>query len=158
MTELHLAQINVGRVRAPLDDPLMAEFMENLERINGLADQSPGFVWRYTTDDADDATALRPYPHDDLMLINYSVWESREALWNYVYRTAHLEFVRRRREWFAKLDERYLALWWVPAGHRPSVAEAIDRLDRLRRDGPTPASFTFRDFFDRDAVADATPA
>jgi hypothetical protein len=157
MTELQLAQINVGRIRAPLDDAVMADFVGNLERINGLADTSPGFVWRYTTEDADDATGLRPFDDDDLMLINYSVWASREALWNYVYRTAHLEFLRRRREWFDKLDEGVVALWWVPAGHRPGIAEAIDRLDRLRRDGPSPDSFTFREFFDRAAVADATP-
>jgi hypothetical protein len=156
MTDLHLAQINIGHIRAPLDDPAMADFSGNLERINGLADSSPGFVWRYTTGEADDATALRPFD-DDRVLINYSVWESREALWDYVYRTAHLEFLRRRREWFDRMTEAYQALWWVPAGHRPSVDEAIDRLDRLRRAGPTPDSFTFRDFFDLDSVADATP-
>ena len=152
----HLAQINVGRLRAPLEDPAIAGFVAQLEPINALADASPGLVWRFVSDGADNATAVRPFP-DDLMLLNFSVWESREALWNFVYRTAHLEAMRRRRDWFERMVAPYQALWWVPEGHRPSVTEAIDALERIQCDGPTPASFTFREFFPASGVPENTP-
>jgi hypothetical protein len=158
---MHLAQINVARLRAPLDSPQLAGFVALLEPINALADSSPGFVWRYITEGADDATAARPFP-DEMMLLNFSVWESREALWNFVYRSAHLDALRQRREWFSKLAESYQALWWVRAGHRPSVAEAVHRLELLRRQGPGPEAFTFADFVEFHCrpgtahVADAT--
>ncbi|HEX3813666.1 MAG TPA: DUF3291 domain-containing protein [Mycobacteriales bacterium] len=154
---MHLAQINVGRIRAPRDHPTIAGFMARLEPINALADASPGFVWRFVSDEADDATSVRPYPDDDLMLINFSVWESRQALWDFVYRSAHLEAMRRRREWFERMAESFQALWWVPEGHRPTVTEALDRLKCLQQQGSTPFSFTFREFFDSAAVADTTP-
>jgi hypothetical protein len=158
---MHLAQINVARLRAPLDSPQLAGFVALLPPINALADSSPGFVWRYVTEGAQDATAARPFP-DDTMLLNFSVWESREALWNFVYRSAHLDALRQRRDWFAKMAESYQALWWVPAGHRPSVAEAVQRLDLLQRHGPGPDAFTFADFVQFSGrpgpgqVADAT--
>lgn len=144
----HLAQINIGRLRAPTDSPIVAEFMEALDPINALADASPGFVWRFQTEDGN-ATAVRPYD-DESILINLSTWVSVEALADYVYRSQHTAFLRRRREWFERMDEVIVALWWVPAGHRPSVVEAVDRLDRLRRDGPGPDAFTFRDPYDPD--------
>lgn len=158
---MHLAQINVARLRAPLDSPQLAGFVALLPPINALADSSPGFVWRYVTEGAEDATAARPFP-DDTMLLNFSVWESRAALWNFVYRSAHLDALRQRRDWFSKLAESYQALWWIPAGRRPSVAEAVHRLDLLQRYGPGPDAFTFADFVqfsERPApgqVADAT--
>jgi hypothetical protein len=147
MTAKHLAQINVGRLSAPLDDPVTAEFVALLDPINALADASPGFVWRFVTEGEGNATNARPFD-DDLLIINFSVWETHTALWNYVYRSAHLDVLRRRREWFTRMTESFQAMWWVPAGHRPSVEEAIDALERIRRDGPTAATFTFRDFFD----------
>ena len=147
MTDKQLAQINVGRLRAPLDDPATAEFVALLDPINALADTSPGFVWRFVTEGEGNATSARPFD-DDLMIINFSVWESRTALWNYVYRTEHLDALRRRRDWFTRMTESFQAMWWVPAGHRPSIPEAIEALDRIRRDGASPASFTFREFFD----------
>ena len=138
----HLAQANVARALAPLDSPQLADFMAALDPVNALADAAPGFVWRLQ-DDTGNATSLRPFD-DDLMIVNMSVWESAEALSEFTYRSAHRDVMRRRREWFELMDEAHLVLWWVPAGHIPDVVEAKDRLERLRRDGPSPAAFTFR--------------
>jgi Domain of unknown function (DUF3291) len=146
MTDHHLAVLNVGRVRAPLDAPAMAGFAGALRPINALADTSPGFVWRLTDGESDDATSIRPYGDD--LLVNLSVWESREALWTFTYRTDHLELLRRRREWFVRMEAPILVLWWVPAGHIPTVEEALERLERLRGAGPGPDAFTFREFYD----------
>jgi hypothetical protein len=138
----HLAQINVARLRAPLDDPEVAEFVAALDPINALAEASLGFVWRFQTEDGN-ATAARPYD-DDLIIVNFSTWESIGALADYVYRSEHTGFLRRRREWFERMDQPVVAMWWVPAGHRPSVEEAVARLELVRRDGPGPQAFTFR--------------
>lgn len=138
----HLAQLNVGRMLAPVDAPEIADFMANLERINQLADGSSGFVWRLQTEEGD-ATSIRPF-EDDLMLVNLSVWESIDTLRAFTYTSAHVGILRRRREWFERLPNAHLVLWWIEAGHIPTVTEAIDRLERLRREGPTPLAFTFR--------------
>lgn len=148
MTSQHLAQFNIGRTVAPLGSPAMAEFEAALDQINGQADAHAGFVWRLQ-DDSGHATSFRPYD-DDRMIVNLSVWESVEALRDFTYRTDHTRFLRRRRDWFEAVDEAILVLWWVPVGHRPSVEESVERLERLRRDGPTPAAFTFRDRFEPD--------
>jgi hypothetical protein len=145
MTTHHLAQINVARILGPIDSEVMSGFVARLAEINAVADAAPGFVWRLVTEDGD-ATAIRPY-EDDRIIVNMSVWESAEALHGYVYRSAHVDVMRRRREWFARMAESFMALWWVPAGHRPSVAEGVARLDTLRALGPTPAAFTFRERF-----------
>jgi len=137
-----LAQVNVGRLRAPMDSPLIAAFAAVLDPINALAEASPGFVWRFQTEDGN-ATAVRPFD-DDLVLINLSVWESVEALEGFVFRSDHAAFMKRRREWFDRMAAAYVALWWVPAGHRPSVDEAVGRLDHLRAHGPSEVAFTFR--------------
>jgi hypothetical protein len=147
----HLAQVNIGRTRGEMTDPVMAEFVANLPAINALADRTPGFVWRLQTEDGD-ATAVRPYA-DTGILINLSVWEDMTALRDYVYRSAHAGVMRRRREWFERFERVYVALWWVPAGHRPSVAEAVERLEHLERHGPTAFAFSFRDAFGPDGVA-----
>jgi len=139
----HLAQLNIGRLRAPTDDPATADFMANLDPINALAESSPGFVWRLQTDEGN-ATAIRAFPGDGLMILNLSVWESIETLAGYVYRSAHTPFLRRRGEWFERLGEVYLVLWWIPAGTRPTIEEALARLEQLRTFGPTPGAFTFR--------------
>jgi heme-degrading monooxygenase HmoA len=146
MTDHHLAQFNIGRLCAPLDTPAMAGFRDALQPVNALADAAPGFVWRLVDEGGQDATGIRP--HDDDMIVNLSVWESREALWNFTYRSEHLDFLRRRREWFARVPEPFLVLWWVPAGHVPAVEEGFARLDRLREAGPGPEAFTFRQSYD----------
>ncbi|MEY9876426.1 hypothetical protein ABH931_005936 [Streptacidiphilus sp. MAP12-33] len=145
MTGFHLAQVNVGRIVAPIDSPELASFVEQLPAVNELAEQSPGFVWRLVDDSGADATMLRPEDTDDLLLINCSVWESVEALRAYVYRSDHLRVLSRRREWFTRMTEPHAVLWWVPAGHRPTVGEAMERLALLRERGEGPEAFTFRD-------------
>lgn len=149
-----LAQINIGVVRAPTDSPLLAEFMNNLDRINALADGQTGFVWRLVGD-GDNATDIHAFD-DPMMLMNMSVWRDVDSLAAFVYRTAHREVMRRRREWFHPI-ETYMALWWVPAGHRPSPAEGRARLETLQRLGPTAEAFTFRDPFPAPGEADARP-
>lgn len=145
MTRYHLAQVNIGRLRAPLEDPVMEGFRSQLDPINTLADRSPGFVWRLQTEDGN-ATAIRPYA-DERMAINMSVWESLDALQRFVYSSAHVGPLRDRKQWFEPLEGPILALWWIPAGHIPTVAEATERLQLLKERGPSPDAFTFRALF-----------
>ncbi len=119
MSRFHLAQINIGRLRAPVNDPMIADFVANLERINALADAAQGFIWRLTGL-GDNATDIQPDPSDPMMALNMSVWENPQALGAFVYRSDHVGVMRRRTEWFEKL-ELYMALWWVAGGLRPSV-------------------------------------
>jgi hypothetical protein len=145
MSAYELAELNIGIIKGPMDSPVMADFAASLARINALADHSPGFVWRLQTDEGD-ATSIRPFA-DENMLLNMSVWRDVESLNAYVYSSSHVELMRRRREWFERMHEAFLVLWWVPKGHRPSVAEAIARLEVLRSKGPTAEAFTFRHAF-----------
>lgn len=140
-----LAQVNIALAREPLDAPLLAEFVAALEPVNAAADAADGFVWRLQ-DESGDATSIQVFG-DDRLIVNMSVWESLAALRAFVFTNrAHLDVMRRRREWFQGM-ESYLALWWVPAGHRPSVAEAEERLRLIRSRGPSPDAFTFRRHF-----------
>ncbi len=148
MTNLHIAQVNIARMKAPLDDPLMAGFVARLEDINALADRSPGFVWRLQTPEGN-ATYLRPYA-DERILVNLSVWETIEHLQQYVYHSVHAELLRQRHTWFDKFAGAYVALWWLPAGHTPDVDEAQGRLAYLDTHGPTSFAFTFRSRFPPD--------
>ena len=140
-----LAQLNIARPRAALDDPLMAEFMANLERINGLGDASPGFVWRLQGEEGD-ATDIAVFG-DSWLIINMSVWRDTDALTAFMYQGRHRELLARRREWFERVEEAMTTLWWIPKGHRPTVAEAESRLLHLRTHGPTPHAFTLRTSF-----------
>jgi hypothetical protein len=142
VTRFHLAQVNIGRVRAPLEDPIMDGFRTQLAPINALADATPGFVWRLQTEDGN-AMAIRPF-EDERMAINMSVWESFEALQQFVYRSAHVAPLRDRKQWFEPMDGPILALWWIPAGHIPTVTEAQERLEYLKQHGPSAHAFTFR--------------
>jgi hypothetical protein len=156
MPRHHLAQLNVGVATAPLDSAIMADFMNNLDRINALAESAPGFVWRLAGDN-NNATALRPI--DDRTMVNMSVWTDAQSLSAFVFRTAHVEFMRRRREWFERMAEAYLVLWWVPAGHIPTTDEAVTRLAHLREHGATPYAFNFRSVFPPpDATQAAEPS
>jgi hypothetical protein len=137
-----LAQVNVGRLLAPVGHPQIADFAANLDRINALADGQPGFVWRLKGE-GNNATDIQPKPDDPLFAINMSVWTDLDALAAFVYRSAHSDIMRRRREWFA-LMETYMTLWWVPAGHQPTPAEGLDRLAIFERLGPTAEAFSFR--------------
>jgi hypothetical protein len=147
----HLAQVNIALPREPLDAPLLAGFVAALAPVNAVADASPGFVWRLQTEDGD-ATAIRAFG-DDRLIVNLSVWESVEALRAFVYGDAHAAVLRRRREWFERLGEPETALWWVPAGTTPTVAEAEERLAHLRAHGPTERAFTLRQTFAPSGVA-----
>lgn len=143
MAQYELAQMNVARLRAPLESPQLADFVGALDRINVIADGSPGFVWRLQ-DDAGNATALRPMGEE--FIINMSVWQDPESLQAFVYRGDHVGVMRRRREWFEKMD-LYLVLWWVPCGHRPTPEEGIERMNLLRTHGPSVEAFTFGKLF-----------
>lgn len=144
----HLAQANVAYALAPTDDPRMADYLARLDEMNTLADRSPGFVWRYITDSRD--PAQREFT-DPLVLFNLSVWTSIDALHQYTYRTAHAEVYAARRRWFnpddAVVGGHALALWWIPAGARPTVREAKTRLARITAEGPSPAAFSFKQRF-----------
>ena len=144
MSVHEIAQLNVALMKAPLESPGMAEFVANLDRINALAESSPGFLWRLKTEDGN-ATALRPLGEETL--VNVSVWKDVESLNKYVYRSAHVEIMRRRKEWFERMREAWVVLWWVPEGHRPTVSEAIAKLELLRTMGPSKDAFTFRQAF-----------
>jgi heme-degrading monooxygenase HmoA len=146
-----LAQVNVGRLVARADSPLIADFMAALDAVNAVADAAPGFVWRLQTEDGN-ATAVRGFERDadgapGGMIINLSVWESVEALAAYAYGDAHRAVLRRRREWFLPMRDAYLALWWIPRGHIPTVGEAEDRVRHLRAHGPTGQAFTLKIHF-----------
>jgi hypothetical protein len=144
-TKFHLAQLNIARMLAPIDDPLMASFSAQLDRINALAEQSPGFVWRLQTEDGD-ATTIQAF-EDPLILVNMSVWESRESLHHYVYNSDHMKLLRNRREWFQPLEGPGLVLWWVAAGHQPDTEEAKQRLQLLSTQGPSVDAFSFGKHF-----------
>ena len=144
MKSYQLAQLNIARLIAPIDSPLLADFVANLDRINALAEASPGFVWRLQTEDGD-ATGIRHFGED--MLINMSVWEDIETLQHYTYKTAHVEILRRRKEWFETMREMSMVFWWVLVGHRPTLVEAEAKLTHLQKHGPTPAAFTMRHAF-----------
>ena len=142
VTGWHLAQLNVARALAPLEDPLLADFMAALDDVNALAEGSPGFVWRLKAEDGN-ATSIR-VNDDPRLIVNMSVWESVEALFDFAYRSDHTRIMTRRREWFEKPTGAYMVLWWVPSGHRPDLDEALLRLQRLDREGPTAQAFTFK--------------
>jgi hypothetical protein len=143
---MHLAQLNVGRLVGPEDDPRVADFMEGLDRINALAEASPGFVWRLQ-DEGGNATAIK-VSDDPQFIVNLSVWASVEALADFAYRSDHTAFLRRRREFFEVPTAPILCLWWVPEGEIPTVEDALERIEHLRAHGPSPTSFTFRHRYD----------
>ncbi|HEV2569741.1 DUF3291 domain-containing protein [Sphingomonas sp.] len=141
----HLAQINVGRLTAPSGDPQVAGFFAELDRINALADASPGFVWRLQSDSGN-ATDIQ-VTDDPLFILNMSVWTDAEALFAFVYRSAHTPVMAQRRDWFGRFDGAYQALWWIPAGTIPTIDEGLSRLWRLDRFGPSRDAFTFKTRF-----------
>jgi hypothetical protein len=144
MSVYHLAQLNIAILKEPLDSPTLTEFVENLDRINALAESSAGYIWRLKSDD-NNATGFRPLGEDTL--VNMSVWQDVESLNEYVYNTAHTDIMRKRRQWFEKMTEMYMVLWWVPQGHQPEINEALEKLEWLRQHGPGPQAFTFHNPF-----------
>ena len=155
-----LAQVNIARLRAPLDSPLLADFVADLDPVNATADAAPGFIWRLQTEDGN-ATSVRAFEWDAAgsagVLVNMSVWESVQALAGFVYSGAHRQVLRRRRRWFEQMAEAYTALWWIPRGHVPATHEAEERVLYLREFGPTPHSFTLREHFPPPDVVSSGP-
>ncbi|MEW1545267.1 DUF3291 domain-containing protein [Streptomyces tsukubensis] len=158
MTSHELAQVNIARLKFPLDSPELKYFVDNLDPVNAAAEASDGFVWRLKEEAADtnstdgtdgtvgDATGIRIFD-DEWLIVNMSVWQGVDALKDFMYRGTHRELLTRRHEWFERVAEAMTALWWVPAGHRPTVAEAEEHLTRLRTEGPTAEAFTLSRLF-----------
>ena len=149
MTEAwQLAQMNIGTMVGPRGDPRVQPFFDALDAVNALAEASPGFVWRLTDESGQNATGIQ-YAADPLLLVNMSVWESAEALFDYVYRSAHTGIMAQRRGFFEPppKDRAYQVLWWVPAGTRPTVNDGLAKLWHLDRFGPTPLAFSFKQRF-----------
>ncbi len=142
---MHIAQLNIAKAKAPLDSPIMFEFVENLVPINQIADASAGFIW-HLQDESGDATAVKAFD-DPTLLVNMSVWVSIEALKSFMSKTHHLSFLQRKTLWFNKADGPNHVLWWVPEGHIPSLAQAKQRLEALKSDGETEFAFSFRKAF-----------
>ena len=133
-----LAQINIGRLIAPIDDPRIAEFVAQLDPINAIADRAPGFVWRLKSESGN-ATDIA-YNEDPSIMVNMSVWESLDALREYAYKSDHMKVFRDRAKWFEKMDKPHYCLWWIPVGHVPTVAEGRERLEHYQKHGATPYS------------------
>ena len=147
----HLAEVNIGRVLGGPDDPRMADFFDNLARINALAERMPGFVWRLKDETGDSAMALH-WPGDPTMNVNMSVWESPEALGRFVFQTVHRNIYARKHDFFETPDRPMFVLWWVEPGHIPTLEEAKDRLDHYRAHGPGEYAFGWADLPKAKAV------
>ena len=141
----HLAQVNVAVARYTCDDPRFAGFIDNLNRIYDLAESAPGFVWRHVTVD-EDIEAKEAFNEANL-IFNMSMWDSRESLQEFVYKSDHAAILRQRADWFVPMIRPVFALWWQPAGSIPTIVESKHRLDRLQQSGPTGDAFTFGIFF-----------
>ncbi len=141
----HIAQLNIALMRAPLESPIMADFVAWLEPVNAIADSAPGFIWRLQSESGD-ATSIRAFD-EEYMLVNMSVWKSVDDLYQYVYKSDHAQVFRRRKEWFELMEQSATVMWWIPAGHIPTVDEAKIKLELLRKNGPTPQAFTFKQRF-----------
>lgn len=145
MKKYHLAEINIARMKGvTIDDPIMKEFVDNIENVNILAESSAGFVWRLK-DDNNNATAMNPYD-DEQVIINISVWETKATFENFVFKTFHSEFLRKRKEWFVQFGKAHTAMWWVEAGNVPTMQDAVDRLDYLQKNGSSNFAFDFKNF------------
>ncbi len=146
MDQFQIAQINIGRIKGVnIDDPIMKEFVDNLDRVNNLAENSKGFVWRLK-DESNNATNLNPYSYEQV-IINVSVWASIEDLENFVYKTFHTDFLRRRKEWFQTFGKAYTALWWTPAGQFPTIQEATEKMAYFQKNGATAIVFDYKNKF-----------
>ena len=145
MQKYQLAEINIARTKGvSLEDPIMKEFVDNIESVNNLAESSAGFVWRLK-DENDNATAMNPY-NDEQVIINVSVWETKETFENFVYKTFHSDFLRKRKEWFLQFGKAHTAMWWIRAGQVPTIEEAVNRLDFLQKNGASEFAFDFKNF------------
>lgn len=146
MQKHYIAEINIAKMKGvDINDPIMKEFVDNLDVVNGIAEKSQGFVWRLK-DESNNATSLNPYD-DEQILINVSVWENIKSLETFMYKTFHSEFLKRRKEWFMQFGTAHTALWWIPVGHVPTLEEAVAKLDHLQKHGPSPDVFSLKHTF-----------
>lgn len=145
---MHLAQLNIAKAKYELDDPKISEFVDNLEPVNKLAEQTDGFVWRLQ-DESGDATNIEVFD-DPTLLINMSVWQCVDSLKDFMFRTHHRDFLRRKKEWFEHIPDDSYVLWWIPKGHLPTIEEGIERLQYLRKHGDTAHAFSFKSNFSPD--------
>jgi hypothetical protein len=146
--KFELAQINIAKMIAPMDSPVMADFVASLDPINALAEKSEGFIWRLVGD-GNDATSIKIYD-DDYLIVNMSVWKDLESLFKFVYQSSHTEIFKRKKEWFEKMPAMHMALWYVPEGHEPTVAEAVSRMNYIRTHRETPFAFSFKKRFTQE--------
>ena len=144
-SDYHLAEINVARLIAPIDDPRIAGFVQQLDPVNRLAEQSQGFVWRLQSSSGNATDII--FTDDPLLIVNMSVWESPEALRDFTYASAHLSVFRKRRDWFEKMDLPHYCLWWIPSGSIPTLAGAKQRLEHYQKHGPTQYAFWFQQLY-----------
>lgn len=142
---MHLAQLNIAKAKYPLDSPELKEFIDNLEPVNKLAEQSEGFIWRLQ-DDSGDATSIQAFA-DPNLIVNMSTWTSTDALKNFMFRSHHRDFLRRKALWFENIPQDSYVLWWIPQGHIPTIEEGIQRLDYLRENADSPYAFSFKSNF-----------
>ncbi|SFZ91958.1 protein of unknown function [Flaviramulus basaltis] len=144
MSKFYLAQVNIAKRLAPMDDPIMQDFVNNLDRINGIADVSEGFIWRLKDEDKDEAVSVFK---DDTLIINMSIWADLDSLFNYTYKSDHVEIFKRKKEWFSKIKMMHMAFWYVPESYEPTFQDAKNHLDYLSIHGDTPYAFTFKNKF-----------
>jgi hypothetical protein len=143
---MHLAQLNIAVAKDTRESKTMVDFVKNVDRINALADNSPGFVWRLTDDSGADAYTIQAFD-SPFILINMSVWTDRESLFNYVYKSGHLEIFRRKKEWFRKIKKMHMVLWYIEEGHIPTIEEGKERLKYLQEHGESEQAFSFKSKF-----------
>ena len=143
---MQLAQLNIAEAVAPMDDPIMRDFISNTDRINALADRHPGFIWRLKGEYSDDSYSIKAFDNDR-MLVNMSVWKDRQSLFDYVYNSGHIEIFKRRKEWFEKMPKMHMVLWYVEDGHIPTLEEGKERLLHLQQNGESEYAFTFKSDF-----------
>lgn len=146
---MHLAELNIGKFKHPTSDPRMADFMNNLDRVNALAERSEGFVWRLKAEGSNNATDLRV---GDDFAVNLSVWTDAKALENYVFKTVHVQFYKRKEEFFALMEKPHMVFWHVAEGHQPSLTEAMDRLEDYEKNGPNERAFGWAEVMDIERI------
>jgi Domain of unknown function (DUF3291) len=143
---MHLAELNIGKFKYPTSDARMSEFMDNLDRVNALADRAEGFIWRLVSDGSNNATDLRFGDED--YAVNMSVWKDAKSLEDYVFKTVHVQIYKKRGEWFEKLEKPHMVFWFVPEGYIPSLSEAIDKLEFYQKNGPIENAFGWAEVMD----------
>ena len=154
MHTLHLAEVNIAKRLAPMDDPIMQDFVNNVDKMNAIADAAEGFIWRMKDEDKELGAKIF---QDDELLINMSVWKDLESLFNYTYKSRHIEVFKRKKEWFSKMKMMHMAFWYVPEGYEPTFQDAKDRLDYLNMYGDTPYAFSFKSKFSTEDALNYKP-